>query len=77
MDKLIVVAELDNEIEAQVLADILSERQIPHIIKPFANEYYGTIFQLGYGWGQALAPASYQEEIERILADLREDRLCR
>ena len=77
MDKLVVAAELENEIEAQVLADILNERQIPHIIKPFANEYYGTIFQLGQGWGQALAPASYQEEIEQILADLREDWLCR
>jgi len=75
LDKLVVAAELDNEIEAQVLADILDEKRIPHIIRRFANDYYGMIFQLGQGWGQVLAPSLHKEEIERILAELREENI--
>ncbi len=71
---LIKVAILENEIEARLLDSILSEMNIPHLVRSYHNEAYNGIFQLQMGWGSIFAPPSAKENILQILKELRENR---
>ena len=73
MDSYRRIANLENEIEAQILVSILSERRIPHLIKTYHDPAYVGIFQMHKGWGFISAPVRYEEEIREILRDLREE----
>ncbi len=70
MDEFKKIIVLDNEIEAQVMDSILSERNIPHRLKSYHDSAYDGIFQAHKGWGHIEAPLSYKEEIIAIHADL-------
>jgi hypothetical protein len=65
--KIIVLA---NEIEAQLMDSILTERDIPHIMKSYHDSAYDGIFQAHKGWGHIEAPPRYKMEIIAIHADL-------
>jgi hypothetical protein len=71
---LMKVAVLENEIEARLLDSILSEMNIPHLIRSYHSGAYNGIFQLQMGWGSVFAPPSAKEEILQILKELRENR---
>lgn len=71
---LIKIAILENEIEARLLDSILSEMNIPHLVRSYHNEAYNGIFQLQMGWGSIFAPPSAKENILQILKELRENR---
>ena len=51
MDQLIKIAELENEFEAQLLAGVLTERNIPHLLKSYFDSAYDGLFQRQKGWG--------------------------
>ena len=68
----IKVALLENAIEAQVLESILSEQNIPHMMRSYYDTAYDGLFQIQKGWGYVAAPESYHDEINEILNDLRE-----
>jgi hypothetical protein len=61
---------LENEIEAQLLDSILTERGIPHRIRSYHDSAYDGIYQAQKGWGRVDAPPSYKEEILSIYEDL-------
>jgi len=61
---------LGNEIEARLIDSVLTERNIPHILKSYHDSAYDGIFQAHKGWGHIEAPLRYQEEIIAIHADL-------
>lgn len=61
---------LGNEIEAQLMDSVLTERNIPHRMKSYHDSAYDGIFQAHKGWGHIEAPLSYKEEIIAIHADL-------
>ncbi len=61
---------LENEIEARLLDSVLNERNIPHRIRSYHDSAYDGIFQAQKGWGVALAPPEYEEEIQSIYDDL-------
>ena len=65
--KIVVLA---NEIEAQLMDSILTERQIPHRMKSYHDTAYDGIFQAQKGWGIVEAPESYRDEIKAIQEDL-------
>lgn len=71
MNEYTKVADLNHEIEAQIMEDILNDRQIPHILKSLHSGAYGDLFQLQRGWGAISAPEQYHSTIHEILADLR------
>ena len=71
MEGYVKVAVLDNQFEAQILADILDERRIPHIIKSYYDAAYDGLFQTQKGWGAVFAPAHCEVEITEVLAGLR------
>ena len=62
---------LKNEIEAQLLDSILTERDIPHVMVSYYDSAYDGLFQASRGWGHLEAPAGRAGEILAILEDLR------
>ena len=70
MDGYEKIVVLDNEIEAQLMDSILTERNIPHRMRSYHDSAYDGIFQAQKGWGHIEAPLRYKEEIIAIQADL-------
>lgn len=66
------VAVLENEIEAQLLDSVLTERNIPHRMRSYHDTAYDGLFQTQKGWGTVSAPSDFHQEILEILSDLRE-----
>jgi hypothetical protein len=62
---------VDNAFEAQLLETVLVDRGIPHVIRSFHDDVYGTLFQITKGWGEVQAPVSHRQEIADILEELR------
>ena len=65
------VASLENEIEAQLLDSILTERRIPHLMRSYYDTAYDGLFQTQKGWGYVSAPKNFKDEIMEILLDMR------
>jgi hypothetical protein len=67
------VLVLDNEMQAQLMDGILTEREIPHFIRSYDDLAYGGIFQSQKGWGQLEAPEDLHDEVRAIFEDLMSD----
>jgi len=67
------IAPLENLIEAQVLEDVLKERNIPFRIRSFHDTAYDGLFQLQKGWGEIYSPPEYKGEIIGIIEGIRTD----
>jgi len=65
------IAVLENAIEAQLLASILEERNIPHRLQSYHDTAYDGLFQAQKGWGVLYVPGSIENEVLDILHDLR------
>ena len=65
------IATLENEIEAGLLDAILTERNIPHLMRSYYDTAYDGLFQTQKGWGYVSAPEWFKEEVLEILTDLR------
>ena len=64
---------LDNEIEANIMEDILKEREIPHIIQSYHVPGYDGVFQFHMGWGHIESEEEYREEILEIYSDIKRE----
>ena len=62
---------LENEFEAQLVASVLAERGIPHLLRSYHDTAFDGLFQTQKGWGDVSSPEEYHQEIKEILADLR------
>lgn len=70
-EEFVIIAVLDNIIEAQLLESILKDQDIPHHIRSFHDTAYDGLFQVQLGWGELRAPFAYKVEIMEILEDIR------
>jgi hypothetical protein len=70
MSKTEKILFLKNEIEARLLDDVLTERNIPHILRSYHDSAYDGLFQYQSGWGHIEAPAECREEILEIYKSL-------
>ncbi len=61
-----------NEIEAMLLDEILTEKEIPHIIRSYRDSAYDGLWQTKSGWGHIEAPVEYADEIHRIYNQMSE-----
>ncbi len=52
-----------NQNEAMLLDEILTDKQIPHLIRSYHDSAYDGLWQLQSGWGHLEAPEEYSEEI--------------
>ena len=61
-----------NEIESMLLNEILTEKNIPHMIRSYHDSAYDGLWQAQLGWGHLEAPEEYSEEILRIYKEMAE-----
>jgi hypothetical protein len=66
------IAGLDNEVQAELMDAVLTDRKIPHIMQSYHDSALDGLFQAGKGWGVILAPESSRQEILTALADIRQ-----
>jgi len=67
------IAILENDIEAQLLDSILTERNIPHLMRTYHDTAYDGLYQAQKGWGYVGAPESYRKEIMDTITHLRKE----
>jgi len=63
MDAPVKILVFKNEIEAMLLDEILTEKQIPHLIRSYHDSAYDGLWQTQSAWGHIEAPEDYREEI--------------
>jgi hypothetical protein len=61
-----------NEIEAMLLDEILTEKQIPHMIRSYHDSAYDGLWQTQSGWGHLEAPEEFAEEIRNTYNQMSE-----
>lgn len=63
MNRPVKILMFKNEIEAMLLDEILTEKNIPHIIRSYRDLAYDGLWQTPTGWGHIEAPEEYTDEI--------------
>lgn len=63
MSNPVKILMFQNEIEAMLLDEILTDNKIPHLIRSYHDSAYDGLWQLQAGWGHLEAPEEYREEI--------------
>ncbi len=64
------ILTLDNQIQAKLLEEILTEKKIPFIIRSYHDSAYDGLWQMQSGWGHLEAPAKYKDEILKIFESI-------
>ena len=64
------ILEFNNEFEAKLLDEILSEKNIPHLIRSYHDSAYDGLWQMQSSWGHLEAPGEYSEEILRTYSQM-------
>jgi len=63
---------LDNEFEAELMEEVLMDKQIPYGIIIREDSALGGIVDLEEGWGYLEGPARCREEIMKIYKEIQE-----
>jgi len=66
MSNIVKILMFQNEIEAMLLDEILTEKQIPHLIRSYHDSAYDGLWQTQSGWGHIEAPEEYADEILHV-----------
>lgn len=67
------IMQLNNQFEADVLADVLRDNDIPAIFSPYDDMIFGETFNEFKGWGSVWAEPEYEERIKEFVAEIRRD----
>jgi len=70
MPKTVRILVFNNEIEARLLSEILTSKEIPHIVRSFHDSAYDGLFQVSTGWGVLEGPEKYRDEILKIYEEM-------
>jgi hypothetical protein len=65
---------LDNEVEAGLLDALLTEQEIPHLMRSYHDRAYDGLWQQQQGWGHVEAPSDHKAQILSIYDDMRSER---
>jgi len=60
------ILTFSNEFEAMLLDGLLTEKNIPHIIRSYHDSAYDGLWQTQTSWGHLEAPEEYNDEILEI-----------
>ncbi|HAM08757.1 MAG: hypothetical protein A2X05_00600 [Bacteroidetes bacterium GWE2_41_25] len=61
-----------NEFEAMLLDGLLTEKNIPHIIRSYHDSVYDGLWQTQSSWGHIEAPEEYRDEIMEIFKEMQQ-----
>ncbi len=70
MEPLKKILVLENDVEAQLIDSVLTQRGIPHIMRSYHDTAMDGIFQAAKGWGHVESEESYAKEIIEIYQEL-------
>jgi hypothetical protein len=70
MSDTVKIITFSNEIEAMLLDEILTDMQIPHIIRTYHDSAYDGLWQTQSAWGHIEAPEEYRDEIVRTYSEM-------
>ncbi len=69
--RLVKILDLQNEIEANLLDAVLTEKRIPHVIRSLHDTAYDGLMQAQAGcWGWVEAPEEEREAIATLYGDI-------
>ncbi len=74
MNRIEKVAVLQNETEAQLVDLLLSNQQIPHLMRSYRDSAYDGLFQGVEGWGHVEAPLELHPRVKELIAEVRRQR---
>ena len=77
MDKLEKIVVLDNEVQAELVDSVLSERGIPHLMRSYHDSALDGLYQARSGWGHIEAPQSFRDEILAVIEDIKRQAAAR
>ena len=66
------IMQLNNQFEADVLADVLRDNDIPAIFSPYDDKIFGETFNEFKGWGSVWAEPQYEEQIKSFAEEIRQ-----
>lgn len=61
------IAELENQIESQIVEEILDQEQIPYYVRPYQDMAYDGIFAMQLGWGALFVAEDYAQQSLELL----------
>lgn len=64
--------DVENEFEADSLADLLEKEGIPHTVISHHSLAYDGLFQMTLGWGHVEIPIEHQEKATELWHKYRE-----
>ncbi len=67
------VLNLNDEFEAKLLDEILTEKGIPHLIRSYHDSVYDGLWQMQSSWGHVEAPEEFREAIIRTFEQMSEE----
>lgn len=70
MEKPVRILVINNEIEARLLSEILTERKIPHMLKSYHDSAYDGLWQTPTCWGELDAMEKDRDEILKIYQEI-------
>jgi hypothetical protein len=70
MSNTVKILVFQNEIEAMLLGEILTDKNIPHIIRTYHDSAYDGLWQNQSGWGHIDASEEHREEILQIYSEM-------
>jgi hypothetical protein len=70
MSNPVKILSFENEIEAMLLDEILTNRNIPHIIRTYRDSAYDGLWQTKSTWGHIEAPEEFREEIQNFYNEM-------
>ena len=73
MSNPVKILDLQNEFEAMLIDGLLSEKEIPHIIRTYHDSAYNGLWQTQSSWGQLEAPEEYRDEILEIFNNMSQE----
>jgi hypothetical protein len=71
MEEFVKILVLENEFEAEIIEEVLLDKQIPYGIIVRDDSALGSITDLESGWGFLEAPERCREEIMTICKEIR------
>ncbi len=73
MDNTEKILVLDNQIQAKLMEEILTEKKIPFIVRSYHDSAYDGLWQMQSGWGHIEAPPDYRDEILEVFKIINEE----
>jgi hypothetical protein len=70
MSNTVKILLFQNEIEALLLDEILTDKKIPHLIRSYHDSAYDGLWQAQSGWGHLESPEEFREEILKTFNEM-------